>query len=279
MHTSLIITTYNRPNVLALILRSVAGQSELPDEVVVADDGSTPETRARVEELRPAFPVPLEHVWQQDKGFRVASVRNLGAAEATGELLIFIDGDMILHKDFVKSHKANARRGRFLHGPRVLVSERMTKRILTEKKLPRIHFFNTPMSHRFNTIQSRFLSRLFTRETDKAKSRACNLSVFKDDYVAVNGFNEDFIGWGEEDSEFTWRLMQHGLKKVNLRYCAVQYHLDHGNHNEVANREHLDRNIALFAAVREEGDSRCRNGYDRHVRKPAHAELIPVANR
>lgn len=111
MRTSLIITTYNRPKVLAMALRSIAEQSVLPDEVIVADDGSTRSTAAMVRKIARNFPVELIHVWQEDKGFRAARVRNLGASKASGDMLVFIDGDMVLHKDFMKFHLLHASRG------------------------------------------------------------------------------------------------------------------------------------------------------------------------
>jgi len=268
MRTSLIITTYNRPRVLSLVLQTVARQSELPDEVIIADDGSTDSTAKAIKNVQKSFPIPIIHVRQEDNGFRVARVRNLGAYKASGDFLIYVDGDMLLHKEFVKSHKRLIRPGRFLHGPRVLVSKSLTRKILDTGLIPRINPLRVALSHRFNMIHSTLLSRIFSSESTKYKSRACNLSVYKSDFVQVNGFNEDFIGWGEEDSEFTWRLMRSGLKKIKVRFSTVGYHLDHGNNNELADLEHLAKNIEIFQSIRNEMTPRCENGYSNHVPVP-----------
>ncbi len=275
MRTSLIITTYNRSKVLAMALRSIAAQSVLPDEVIVADDGSTRSTAAMVRKIAKDFPVELIHVWQEDKGFRAARVRNLGASKASGDMLVFIDGDMVLHKDFMKFHLLHASRDSFLHGPRVMLSPKLTSQILATETIPRIGFLNrhVPMSHKFNTISNFLLSHIFTVKTDSVRSRACNLSVMKSDFEAINGFNEDFVGWGEEDSEFAWRLMEYGLKKINIRCGAVQYHLDHNYHNEKANVGNLSKNHELFEEVRQKQIIKCANGYSNHVR----ARKKPVA--
>jgi glycosyltransferase involved in cell wall biosynthesis len=268
MSTSLIITTYNRPKVLSLVLKTIARQSELPDEVVIADDGSADSTAEAVHDAQKSFPVPIIHVRQDDEGFRVARVRNLGAYKASGDFLIYVDGDMLLHKDFVKSHKRLIRPGRFLHGPRVLISKSLTEKILENGHIPRISPFRVEISHRFNMIHNPWLSQIVSGETTKFKSRACNLSMYKSDYVKVNGFNEDFTGWGEEDSEFTWRLMQSGLKKINVRFSMVGYHLDHGNNNEIADHEKFSQNVKLFQSIREQMSPRCDNGYNNHVPAP-----------
>ena len=280
MRTSLIITTYNRPRVLALALRSIAEQSDLPDEVIVADDGSASSTKAVVSRLAKDYPTKLIHVWQEDLGFRASRVRNLGAASASGELLIFVDGDMVLHRDFVRAHIRNAAKGTFLHGPRVLLSSKLTSKVIEQGVVPSIGFFNihVPISHKFNTLNIPWLSRMFTRETTRVRSRACNLSIMKEDFVAVNGFNEDFVGWGEEDSELAWRLMEFGLRKVNIRCGAVQYHLDHNHHNEKANVGNISRNHELFEKVRSRRTVRCANGYSNHLKPLLKKQPVAVSN-
>ena len=280
MRTSLIITTYNRPKVLALALRSIAEQSVLPDEVIVADDGSTSSTASVVKKLAKDYPTELIHVWQEDRGFRAARVRNLGAARSTGDMLIFIDGDMVLHKDFVETHQRHAQSDAFLHGPRVLLDPALTRRVLERGVVPRISFLNrhVPMSHKFNTINAPWLSRIFTKETTSMRSRACNLSVMRKDFVAVNGFNEDFMGWGEEDSEFAWRLMEYGLRKINIRCGAVQYHLDHNHHNEVANQGNISRNHELFDQIREKRHIWCKNGLSNHIKPHRRKEAVAISN-
>ncbi|MDV2453612.1 glycosyltransferase [Xanthomonas hortorum] len=113
---ALIVLTYNWPQALRLVLESVKRQSRLPDEVIVVDDGSGAETAALMNALVADFPVPLRHVWQEDLGFRAARCRNLGIAATSAQYVILIDGDMLLHRDFIADHLALARPGRFLQG-------------------------------------------------------------------------------------------------------------------------------------------------------------------
>ena len=99
---SLLITTYNRPDAIELCLQSILRQSVLPLEVVVCDDGSTGETKELIEEYQKKFTVPLIHVWQPDEGFKLAQIRNKGIAKARGNYIIQADGDLILHRHFIK---------------------------------------------------------------------------------------------------------------------------------------------------------------------------------
>ena len=118
MKTSLIISTYNRPDALALCLESVKRQTLLPDEVIVGDDGSRDETKQLIERFQKDFPVPLIHVWQEDDGFRLAMCRNKCIAKAKHEYIIQVDGDVILHTRFVGDHVASAQRGCYIKGGR-----------------------------------------------------------------------------------------------------------------------------------------------------------------
>ena len=118
MKTTLIISTYNRPEALSVCLDSVRFQTVMPDEVIVGDDGSTSETKDLIESFKKDFPVPLIHLWQEDKGFRLAMMRNKSVAAATGDYIIEIDGDIFLHNKFVEDHKRLAKPGHYLRGTR-----------------------------------------------------------------------------------------------------------------------------------------------------------------
>ena len=132
---SLVVTTYNWPRALALALASARLQTRLPDEVIVADDGSGPGTRQLVCMVAAGFPVPLRHVWQVDEGFRAARSRNLAITAARGEYVLLLDGDMVMHPRFVADHLSAARRGSFVQGSRVLVAEDFSARMLAQPGL------------------------------------------------------------------------------------------------------------------------------------------------
>ena len=133
----------------------------MPDEVIIADDGSGSETRNAIYEHQRTFPIPLIHAYQEDLGFRVARVRNLGVSRSSGEYIIFTDGDLILHPDFVKSHLTHRQPHRVLLGSRVLIPKQSTEQILSSKALPGIGFFDVKISHSLNMIHSDLLSRFF----------------------------------------------------------------------------------------------------------------------
>ena len=133
MKISLIIVTYNRPGALSLILKSIKKQAVLPDKVIIADDGSGKETQETIHKFQQNFPVPLLHVWHEDKGFRAATIRNRAIKVCSGDYLIFSDGDLFFHPCFIRDFTRNARKGEALIGSRVFLTQAATvKRIANE---------------------------------------------------------------------------------------------------------------------------------------------------
>ena len=130
MKLTLIITTYNWPEALLLVIKSVRLQSILPDEIIIADDGSTKETREVVNSFKNDVLMNIIFSWQEDKGFRAARSRNNAIIRSTGDYIILIDGDTILHTNFIKEHIDHAESGFFVQGSRVLLSEKETKKAL-----------------------------------------------------------------------------------------------------------------------------------------------------
>ena len=110
MKTTLIVTTYNRPDALEAVLKSIERQVVMPDEVIVADDGSRDETRQLVERFMSGFPTTLLHCWHEDKGFRLSEIRNRAILQSSGDYIIMVDGDMVLNRNFVRDHKMLADR-------------------------------------------------------------------------------------------------------------------------------------------------------------------------
>lgn len=225
--TSLIITTYNWKEALELVLLSASSQSEPPDEALVADDGSREDTGELIRRMAAVFPFPLLHVWQEDKGFRAAAIRNRAIARASGDYILLVDGDAILHRNFVKDHKAAARDRQFCQGSRVLLTPQKTALALARKQLV-FSPFEGGLKNRKNAVVSPFLSTLFSFRRDRLKGvRTCNFAFWREDGIEVNGFNEDFVGYAREDSEFAVRLMNSGVRRRTLRFVAPVYHLHH----------------------------------------------------
>ena len=226
---SLIVSTYNRPDALSLCLKSLAVQTRLPDEVIVGDDGSRDDTRELIERFQKDFPVPIIHVWQEDKGFRLAKCRNKSVAISTGEYIIEVDGDLILNKKFVADHIHFAKPGFFLKGGRVNLNDDLTQSLCRSQELKTFNFFSKGLLRRTNAIHCLPLSRYLAPRYKKNKVAAlgCNMSFWKKDYIAINGYDEFYEGWGGEDSDFACRIMNYGVKRLYLKFSGIVYHLWH----------------------------------------------------
>ena len=262
MDLTLVVTTYNRPDALALVLRSALAQRAPPSEVVVADDGSREDTRALVEELASGAPFPVRHCWHEDRGFRLAEIRNRALAMAHGGYVVMVDGDLVLHPWFLADHARAARPGWMVQGGRVLLSDAVTRQALVTG---RIDFGPAdPGTHnRKNAVRCRWLSALASRRgRDPYRVRGANLAFWREDVVRVNGFDEDFVGWGREDSEFVARMQHAGVRRRNLKFAAVAFHLWHPE----ASRAMLGENQRILDRTLATGATRCRNGIDRHIR-------------
>lgn len=258
---SLIVTTYNRPAALDLVLESAARQSMLPNDIIVADDGSTEETKTVVERFSSTSPCTVIHSWHEDKGFRLASSRNRAIALSKNDYIILVDGDMILHRHFIGDHLASARHNQFIQGSRVLLSRNTTDRILTSRKTD-ITLFEKGIRNRAHAIHSMQLSKLFSKRNNTLKGiRGCNMSFFRDDCITINGFNEDFTGWGREDSEFVARIFNNGWHRLSVKFRAIACHLWHKEHS----RESLPENDEILEKTLAGRLKRCANGIDKYL--------------
>lgn len=247
MKTSLIISTYNWPEALELVLKSVLFQVISANEIIIADDGSTKKTRELIHKYISLFDVPLIHVWHEDKGFRKSMILNKAYKAASGDYIIQIDGDIILHPSFIKNHINNAQKGIFIHGGRVLLDADITLIRLKNANI-KFHFFNRGLVNRINAIYFPFLSGFFNyRSSTLNKTRGCNFSCWKKDFELVNGYNEKMIGWGLEDTELSARLINNGIFKKRLKFIALSYHLFHKSHqadNYTTNQKILNETIS-----------------------------------
>lgn len=260
MKISLLISTYERPDALAAVLRSVERQTKKPHQIVVGDDGSGESTKRVIEAAR-GRGLPVEHAWLPHDGFRLARMRNCAAARATGDYLVIMDDDILLHPEFLADHEAAAREGFFAQGGRALLGEEASRRVLAgETDWP--GFFSSGVGNRKNILRSPFLSRLFAGEVKgKRGIRTCNFALWREDYFRVNGFNEDFVGWGREDSEFVTRLFLSGVRRRNIKFAALGCHL----HHPPRSREGIAVNDNLLSATEDAGAVRCERGVNVHL--------------
>jgi len=260
MKVGLIISTYNWVEALSQVLYSIKCQSYFPDEIVVCDDGSRSETKNFIIGLQKNFPCKLKHVWQEDKGFRAASIRNKGINELSSNIdyVVVIDGDMILHNKFIEDHIRIAEKNCFVQGGRALISKNATMMIFRQKKSNYgFNLFSKGLSNRLNTFYLPFLSNFFGKPNKKLSGiRTCNMSFWKDDLYDVNGFNENFIGWGREDSELAVRLYNKDKFRKNIKFSGLAYHL---YHEEKSRLKTVDNDKLLFQSLNS-NSSWCDNG-------------------
>ena len=261
MKTSLLISTYNWPEALELVLLSVDNQTERPDEILIADDGSSEETKILIEDFQKKITVPIHHFWHEDKGFRKAIILNKAIAAAKGDYIIQLDGDCIMHKDFVRDHKALAQPNVYLFGSRVNIQEEFLPKLFASQKI-KFNFFDQSIKKRTRNLRFPVLSSLYkTTDAISEKMRGCNVSFWRKDVIAVNGYNEEFEGWGREDSELIIRMMHNGVLGRRLRYRGIVYHIWH----KVKDQSRFEINDTLQGKALAEGSKWCEKGIDKYL--------------
>jgi glycosyltransferase involved in cell wall biosynthesis len=260
MKTALLISTYNWPAALNLVLKSVKAQSIPPDEIVIADDGSTEETAQIIKKYREQG-LPIKHIWQEDKGFRRTSILNKAIAKSTSDYIIQTDGDCILHKDLVKDHIINSKKSTFQFGSRVNIQENALQEIFEEERIS-YDFFASGIKKRTRNLHIPYLSNFYKQKNELSKKvRGCNLSFWRKDFVEINGYNEDMTGWGQEDSEMVVRLLNKGVDGKRLRYAGIVYHIWH----KESSKEKSAVNRQIQQKAMDQKIISCENGIDKYL--------------
>lgn len=270
---SIIVTTYNRADALAAVLRGLFAQdrprADTGFEILVADDGSRDDTRALIDRVAHDSPVPLRHVWQEDRGFRAGAARNRAAAVARGDCLVFLDGDCVPRADFVAQHRALAEPGWMVAGNRILLSEPFSRDVLARAEP--IHAWSTSRwraAAAEGAINRTLpllalplgpLRKLGARRWQRV--RTCNLAVWAADFRAVNGFDETYEGWGFEDSDLAVRLLNHGVRRKEGAFATGVLHLWHRENDRRFEGDNWNRLQARLHG----GDVRAALGLDRYA--------------
>ena len=263
MKVSVVVTTYNWESALKSALRSISQQTVLPYEVIVADDGSKESMRAMIVEMAKNYPVILKHSWQEDIGFRLARSRNLAIAAATGDYVIILDGDMVVNKNFIEDHLLAAKTGFYVQGSRILTQPEFdADKLLLEHKDP--HFFSKGIARRRHTLRMPWLSNIFLKLSEGQKTtgvKGCNQGWWKKDLIAINGYDERFVGWGREDNDILLRAYRMGLKRRDIRFAGLATHIYHNErHPEGVNpndrwlKDNAERHVIM-----------CEPGLDQHI--------------
>jgi glycosyltransferase involved in cell wall biosynthesis len=233
---SVIVSTYNRPDALALVLDGCLAQTDHHYEIIVADDGSADETRDLVTQYTKRAKFTLEHVWHPDEGFRAAEIRNKGIARSRGEYLVFLDGDCVPQHDFVERHRRLAQPGTVVTGSRILLDEQLTQLALRDHVALADQGPGFWIRQRLGGHANK-VAPLFVKLPDQAWRKVrefrwrgikgCNMSAWRDDLERVNGFDASFVGWGHEDADLVVRLANCGVQRKLGAYATEILHLWH----------------------------------------------------
>jgi glycosyltransferase involved in cell wall biosynthesis len=260
---SLVVTTYQRPDALAAVLATASAQLEPPAEILVADDGSSDHTAEVVRAAAARCPAPVRHLWQEHQGFRLTRSRNMAIHAAQGDYIVFVDGDMLLHPQFVADHRRFARAGCYTQGVRILLDEPRTRQLLAAPlALPTVASAGLGGLRRLYALHAPRLSDRLRHVANKLIAiKGCNQGFWRQDLLAVNGFNEDIAGWGPEDKELCARLGFSGIRRQSLLFGGIALHLQH----PAAARERRAANEAVFAATLRNRSRRCAHGLDGHA--------------
>ncbi len=182
--------------------------------------------------------MPIHHIWQEDLGFRKSKILNKAIAKTTSDYIIQVDGDCIMHKNFVEDHLNAAEKGIYLYGSRVNILPDFVADIFAKKQI-NFNFFSEQIKNKTRSLHIPFLSKFYKiHDGISKKFRGCNVSYWRDDFIAINGYNEDFEGWGREDSDLVIRMGNNGVKAKRIRYAGIVFHI----HHEINSKQNFELN-------------------------------------
>jgi glycosyltransferase involved in cell wall biosynthesis len=238
---SILLATYNWPQALKLCLESLATQGDRDFEIIIADDGSTKETKELIDSMRSSLPVPITHLWQEDMGFRKTTILNQAISAAQGDYLVFLDGDCLVQPDFVAKHRELAQQGHLVTGSRVLLSEALTKELLQWPRWNFQSFMAKLLQYRLHGGINKYwplkikLGDGSWRHYKKfvwRRIKGCNMACWKADAKAIHGFDETMTGWGHEDADFVFRLQRNHIIRKSGSWATEVFHLFHKIHDQ-----------------------------------------------
>ena len=268
MKTSVIFTTYNSPDWLEKVLWGFFVQSVRDFEIIIADDGSKKNTKETIEHWQQKISCPLLHAWQEDQGFRVAAARNKAVRLSSGNYLVFLDGDCVVFPDFIKNHSSLAEPKKMVMGSRILCSEKLTTQIENLQDDPSKWVISDWISARLSKKINRIfplirLGNSFLRTLRGKKWRGIrtfNLALWRKDFIAVNGFDERFQGWGHEDADLAIRLIRYGILRKDGQFSIPVLHLWHKEND----RTKLKSNEQLIGDLLNSANTKALIGIDSH---------------
>ncbi len=256
---ALVIATYNWPEALKLVLESVCNQLEFPDEVIIADDGSKESTRVLIDSYRDKLKITLKHFWHKDDGFQKTIILNQAIAGTQCDYIVQVDGDIVLNKYFIRDHLRAAEKGYYIRGSRVMLDENRSHSEMAMERLGRITAFSAGITNRINALRIPAMATLFTKKSSRSDNvSGCNWAFWREDFVKVNGYNNEITGWGHEDIELAARFINIGLQQKKIKGRAVCYHLFH----DYVDRQKESINYNIYKHTLNQSLRFCSKGYN-----------------
>ncbi|WP_432411372.1 glycosyltransferase family 2 protein [Rasiella sp. SM2506] len=263
---TVIVSTYNKEEWLQKVLEGYKYQTYDNFEVLVADDGSRPETKELIDSFKADYPVPLRHIWHEDDGYRRQRILNIAITEANKPYILFTDGDCIPRKDFIEVHAKYAEEGYFLSGGYCKLPMK-TSEIIDDEAIKTENAFNVAWLKQQDKLKGTQALKLNSGNTlatfldfitpTNASFNNCNSSAWKEDLIAINGYDER-MQYGGPDRELGERLENYGLKPKQIRHKAIVLHLDHARGYKT--KESLDRNLAIRKDVKDQNKKWTEHG-------------------
>ncbi|OQY10629.1 MAG: hypothetical protein B6I28_00710 [Fusobacteriia bacterium 4572_132] len=258
MGISLIISVYKKADYLNLVLKSILKQTYKNFEIIVAEDDQDLEIKKLVEKFREENnKIEIKHVSQEDRGFRKNKILNEAIKVSKKENLIFIDGDCILHKNYLKEYSKYINQKSFVYGRRAYLSEKFTKQILNKKKIEKINFFTIFLT-KGRKIKYSIYNPFSNIKNIRKGVVGSSMSISRENMIKINGFDEDFEQpYYGEDTDIGRRARLLGLEIISLRHKAIQYHMWHGGRTR---KESFEKSKKMYLEKSEENKYICKNG-------------------
>ncbi len=255
MSTSVIISYYKITQNLKVILTALTIQTVKNFEVIISEDDDHPETRLLLNEF--SEKLKITHVCQEDCGFRKNAILNKSIQKANSNFLIFIDGDCVPDKNFVFQYQKYIKKKTFLLGRRVMLSERISNKVLNSKGIYNFRFLKLLFS-KSRKVEDAFYFPFLKQKKSKRGLCGCNWGVNRSDILNINGFDEDYLNPGVgEDVDIEWRLSASGIMQQSIRNKAIVYHLFH---KRGYSDEKVLANYRILERKKKDNNIYCKNG-------------------
>lgn len=264
---SVVISSYNRPDMLRKALLSLSMQSVLPYEVIITDDGSKEDIPRHLHDILDKLNFKLKYIWQPDKGFRLSKARNNALREVNGDYVIFMDQDIIHTRGYIAAYAENMKDGEFLTAQVLQLTGEQTE-IISEQDIISGAFLQIPTEKQLKALHKLYRKDVFyyyqrkfiLKNDHRPKVRGGYFGVALKHIFEINGFDENYVGWGAEDDDFGRRLYKNGVIGRTVFKDEFPMHLYHPfNHNgKSPNLEYYKRRITAI----KRGEIRAVKGLD-----------------